>query len=145
MADPLIIGLLTDKRARLAGQIADLERQLAELRTSVMHLDATLLLFDPSATPATILPIGVRKGGLFDAGDITGMCMACVRESTDPISSREIALRLMRTKGMNMADKRLRHVVQSSVRNALLAYKRRGVLERIGTGWETRWRLRGSA
>ena len=38
MADPLIISMLSDKRARLAGQVADLERQAAELRASIMHL-----------------------------------------------------------------------------------------------------------
>jgi hypothetical protein len=144
MADPLVISILSDKRAGIAGQIADLERQAAELRASLMHLDATLLPFDPDAVPAAIPPRGVaRKNGLFGGGDISGACMAAIRESAGPVGSRETALRLMASKGLNTTDKKLRHAVQTSVRSALMAYRRRGVLESVGEGWTTRWRLAG--
>src|ERR1035441_5121762 len=56
MAEPLVIGLLSSKRAEIAGVIADLERQVAEQRAALLHLDATIRLFDPGARPETIRP-----------------------------------------------------------------------------------------
>ena len=64
----------------------------------------------------------------------------CKRNSA-PVSSRDVTLRLMASKGLNPKDKKLRDTVQNSVRSSLMGYRRRGVLEQVGTGWETRWRL----
>lgn len=141
MADPLVIGLLSNKRAEVAGIIADLERQISAQRAVLMHLDATIRLFDPNARPAMIRPKGVGRPSMFEPGDISGVCMAVIRESSTPVGSREIATQLMAAKGMAVSDGKLRREVQNCVRNALSAYRRRGILEAVGTGWDTRWRL----
>ena len=143
MAEPLITGLLSSKRAEVAGVIEDLERRLAAHRADLMHLDATICLFVPEARPDAIRPKGRVRASRFEPGDISAACMSAIREAAGPIGSREIATRLMAAKGLAVSDSKLRREVQNSVRNALSGYRRRGVLEAVGTGWDTRWRLAG--
>jgi hypothetical protein len=47
MAEPHVIGALRNKRAELDGMLRQLEQQLAQQRTNLAHVDATMRLFDP--------------------------------------------------------------------------------------------------
>lgn len=47
MADPLVITILRQKRAEVAGQIAALEKDIRARRVDLEHVDATLRLFAP--------------------------------------------------------------------------------------------------
>jgi hypothetical protein len=144
MADPHIIAALSRKRIEISRAIADLERQVTVQRALLAHVDATLMIFDPDmkleAVPSRRL---AQTIGRFATGDISGACMAAIREADGLVRSRDIALRLMGSYGMDAKDSKLRREVQASVRNALMGYRRRGVLESVGTGWDTRWRLAG--
>jgi hypothetical protein len=46
----------SNKRAELAGRLRQLEQQLAQQRTSLAHLDATMRLFDLDIRPNDIRP-----------------------------------------------------------------------------------------
>ena len=54
MAQSLVISALIEKRAEASGRIRDLEERTNQARADLAHVDATLLLFDPEAKPATI-------------------------------------------------------------------------------------------
>ena len=56
MGELHVIGALRNKRAELAGTLRQLEQQLAQQRESLVHLDATLRLFDPNIQPKDIRP-----------------------------------------------------------------------------------------
>ena len=45
------LAAIRERRAELAGEIKDLESRLRHLRESLVHVDATLRLFDPSTNP----------------------------------------------------------------------------------------------
>ncbi len=47
---------LVAKRAELAGQMLELEKQLEAIRSKLRHLDATILLFDPHHAVEAIKP-----------------------------------------------------------------------------------------
>ena len=47
MGEPHIISALKSKRAEIAGVVAELEKELAERRLVLQHVDATLRLFAP--------------------------------------------------------------------------------------------------
>ena len=63
MAELHVIAALRDKRSELAGMVIGLERQLAEHRASLMHVDATMRLFDPRFRPEDIHPRQQRTRG----------------------------------------------------------------------------------
>jgi hypothetical protein len=60
MADPHVISALRAKRAELAGLINSLERQLAQLRADLVHLDGVLPLLEPERDPTEIRPKQTR-------------------------------------------------------------------------------------
>jgi hypothetical protein len=57
MADPHVISALREKRAKVAGCIARLERQLDQHRADLSHIDGVLRLFEPDRDPEAIKPI----------------------------------------------------------------------------------------
>ena len=60
MAERHVIGALRTKRAELSGTLRQLEQQLAQQRTNLAHLDATMRLFDPEIRPKDIRPRQLR-------------------------------------------------------------------------------------
>ena len=41
------LAALRERRAEMSGEITSIERRLRDLRASLVHVDATLRLFDP--------------------------------------------------------------------------------------------------
>jgi hypothetical protein len=56
MADPHVVSALREKRAKVAGCIARLERQLDQHRADLSHIDGVLRLFEPDRDPEAIKP-----------------------------------------------------------------------------------------
>jgi hypothetical protein len=56
MAELHVVGALRNKRAELAGVVSQLEKQLAQQRMNLTHLDATMRLFDPQVRGNEIRP-----------------------------------------------------------------------------------------
>jgi hypothetical protein len=54
MSAPHVVYALREKRAELFGTMRQIEQQLAQYRSNLAHLDATMRLFDPDCT-------GLRK------------------------------------------------------------------------------------
>jgi hypothetical protein len=56
MGELHVTGQLRNKRAELAGTLRQLEQQLVQERENLVHLDATMRLFDPHIQPEDIRP-----------------------------------------------------------------------------------------
>jgi hypothetical protein len=56
MAELHIMSALRNKRAKMAGTVAQPEQQLVRQRADLTHLDATMRLFDPDIRPNEIRP-----------------------------------------------------------------------------------------
>lgn len=73
---------LKRKRATIAGEIQAGEKRLKALREALVHLDATLRLFDPDAEPGTIPPKRVhRKSNYFDGPELARLCNDTLRRA----------------------------------------------------------------
>ena len=51
-----VLSGLVEKRAELAGEIRQAEDRLEQLRSDILHLDATIRLIDPSYHTDAIVP-----------------------------------------------------------------------------------------
>lgn len=128
MADPHIISTLRQKRSETSGEIADTERRLASLREDLASLDRTLRIFDPSVIPATIKPRLKRKTpSRFRSGEMTRSLLTILRNATEPMTVREIAVQVARELSLNTEDQVGMRSVTANVRNAL-AHPRDGVV-----------------
>lgn len=126
-----------DKRAELAGQIEAAERRLRATHESLVHLDATLRLFDPSfrpervkaRRPPSVLPV---IPGLYR------YVLDALRMAPEPLSSREMARAVMERLAVPSSS-------LEAVDKAVSVYVRRQegrLLERMGDGRPARWRVR---
>jgi hypothetical protein len=140
MAEPHVIGALRNKRAELAGTLRQLEQQLAQQRTNVSHLDATIRLFDPNIRPKDIRSRLRRARNVwFRQGECLRLIYDELRESTPPMTTRELAERIMRAKSISAADDHQRELLRKTLLGSLNRAKE--TIERVETAGVVSWRL----
>jgi hypothetical protein len=136
---------MTKKRGEIILEIEQAERRVAELKTQLIHLDATLRIFRPDFA-AEGLPVKHRrptKCPYLEYGEITERAFDMLHEH-GAVSSADVAESLMRDKGL---DRKHDRVVRTDfVRRVTLQMReqvRRGLVERIGgRGPKSQWRLK---
>ena len=146
MAETHVVSALTAKRAELAGEIQAAEKQIAQLRANLVHLDATLRLFDSNADPEAIpTKRPYRRRKWFADGELPRRILDMLRGSPKPLSVTEIASLVMAQKGLDGGDR----ATLLLIRKCAQSYLRRqsGVLvEPAGRkGRDGLWRVRAIA
>src|SRR5436309_236300 len=90
--DRYALSALRSRRATIAAEIEDLERQLRHRKESLVHVDATLRLLDDTinveAIPNKRLP---RRVKLFRQGELGRMILGALRDGGGVLSVAEIA------------------------------------------------------
>jgi hypothetical protein len=133
---PLLI-----KRQEVASQIAQLERQLAGLRSDLMHIDHTLRLIDPAYIPGRKKPrVQFSSVGYFDRGDLSRRIYDALRLSPT-ITASELADKAMADK--QLTDARVRTSFVSRFLSRLSQMAKEGQLVRVReeNGFSVSWRL----
>lgn len=144
MAEPHVVTALVKKRAEMAGEIEAAEQRVDQLRADLIHLDATLRLFDPEALPETIPPKHPRpaRADWFGRGELARRIFDALRDAERALCPREIALRAMQAKGFDPDDKMLAAAFTKRVDQALQRLRREGRVSReSGPGQTMVWRV----
>jgi hypothetical protein len=140
MAEPHVIGALRSKRSELAGIVVSLEQQLVQRRASLMHIDATMRLFDPDLRPEEIRPRRRRACNVwFRPGECLRLIYDVLRDTPEPLTTRELAERIVEVKSISVADDRQRALIQKTILASL--YRAKATIERIDTAGVARWRV----
>jgi hypothetical protein len=140
MAELHVIGALRNKRAELAGMLRQLEQQLVQKRADLAHVDATMRLFDPDIRPKDIRPKPPReRNAWFRQGECLRLIYDELREATQPVTTREIAERIMRVKAIPAADDQRRERVQKTLLASLNRAKQ--TIARVEIAGVVRWQL----
>jgi hypothetical protein len=142
MRDTYAILALRRKRAYLAGEIAQAERQLADKYRALKTLDATIQLFAPATNPELIPAIRpTRRGLFFRKGEQMRLCLAALRETGQPMSARQVAEHAMRAKGLPTDNEAIVGSVRVQIRVALGRLEDRGLVVRIISAPDAWWAL----
>jgi len=140
MGELHIISALWNKRAELAGTLRQLEQQLVQRREDLAHLDATMRLFDPNVRPKDIRPRRPRVRNVwFRPGECLRLIYDELREAPQPVTTRDLAERIMRVKAIPAADNSRRELVQKTLLASLNRAKQ--TIARVETGGVVSWRL----
>jgi|SRR5208337_2406409 len=140
MAELHVVGALRNKRAELAGLVGQLEKQLVQQRANLTHLDATMRLFDPDIRPQEIRPKQQReRRAWFRQGECLRLIYDELRDAAQPVTTRELAERIMRLKAMPTTDDRRRELVQKTLLGSLNWAK--ATIARVETAGVVSWRL----
>ena len=140
MAELHVIGALRNKRAELAGVLCQLEQQLVQQRADLAHVDATMRLFDPDIRPNDIRPKQPwARNAWFRPGECLRLIYDELREATQPLTTRDLAERIMRLKAISAADDQRRERIQKTLLGSLNRAKQ--TIARIEIAGVVSWRL----
>jgi hypothetical protein len=140
MAEPHVIGALSNKRAELAGLVSQLERQLAQQQANLAHLDATMRLFNPDIQPNRIRPKQPRARSVwFRPGECLRLIYDELREAAQPMTTHPLAERIIHVKALPIADDRQRALVQKTMLGSLNRAKE--TIVRVEAAGVVSWRL----
>lgn len=130
---------LKHKRATIASEIVQLERQLRHRKEMLVHVDATLRILDPSveveAIPNKRPPQRIK---LFRQGELGRMIIDAIRRAGGEASLYDIVTALLAAGGHG---EEARKTVAPRVRGNLAYLARQGKVVKEGEGRAASWRL----
>ena len=137
-----VVSGLIAKRRELAGIIDQLQRQLDQHRADLTHIDGVLRVLAADLDPETIRPKrAYRRNRYFARNELSRLCLGVLRTAAEPMSTDEIAGRVIATKGFDAGDTILRAAIRDQIGDIVKRLHRRGEVESIGRGRATRWKL----
>jgi hypothetical protein len=137
MSESHVVSALRAKRAEIGRRVHAVEKQLKLLRASLARIDAVLPLFKKEAAddPDSILARPLhRRSRYFASGEVQHRCREALRKADKPLSSKEIAVILMASKGLSKDDPQIRRYVADSVLPVLRRLGQRGFAKKTGNG-----------
>ncbi len=97
-------------------------------------------LFDPDIRPQEIRPKQQReRGAWFRPGECLRLIYDELRDAPQPVTTRELAVRIMRVKAMPTSDDRRRELIQKTILGSLNRAKE--TIARIETAGVVSWQL----
>lgn len=129
MGEPNIIRTLTTKRNAIERAIEGYQKQIELCRRDLAHINATLVVF-ASPERRTQFPVYMDTLRLFKRREIGTLCKAALA-AEGPLDTRELALRVIRAKGLDEADNLLRRSIAFRIVQALSLQAKRGTLTKM--------------
>lgn len=130
MADPQILSTLRKKRNEIEGTIAAYEKRIEAARHGLAAVAATIRLFELTGEPQEF-PAYAATGRLRRRGEMVAVCRAALA-AEGPLDTRELAVRVLRAKGLDQGDKVLRQTVTFKIVQALSMAAKRGTIGEAG-------------
>ena len=136
------LAALKDKRATIASEIVQLERQLRHRKEMLVHVDATLRLLDPELHVEGIPPKRAPKHiNLFRQGELGRLILGALREAQRPLHASEIVGHIIKIGGHGESA---RYALSQRVRSNLAYLERRGVIAKLGDRTSAKWELKAN-
>ena len=143
MTETHVVSALRAKRAEISGYIHELEKKIGRLRASLLHVDASLVLFSPGTNPDVIQPKRpYRRTRYFAARELSRRCLDTLREANPtPMTTTQIAVIIMLAKGYPADDEALKTIVSEMVIAVLRRLCKDGSVVKSGTSRNAQWSL----
>jgi hypothetical protein len=142
MTDYVLTGL-TKRRAELAGEIERTHEALRKMVTDLEALDATIHLFAPDMPVEAIKPKSFRPPKDWaNRGEMSRVILSVLRQASEPLTTRDIALELLVTRALDKNDQKLLRLMTKRVGVALRGQKDSGrVRDTQGPGQYKLWEI----
>ena len=126
--------------ARLAAELERPKRIVALVRADIEHVAAVILMLEPAFDLSTIAPrTRYKRNPLFKRGECFRSAVDVLRRAEGPLTSKEVAMRMLHAKGIAEPDRLIvRHMV-GAVHVSFLNHRGRTVMAREGK--PVRWSL----
>jgi len=125
MAELQIVNTLRSKRDELERIIGSYEKAIESARRDLAHVNATVQLFERDGV-ANGYPSKMSIIRVFRRGEIFAICKIALAQAPAGMDTRDLALAVLRVKGMDTQDAVLRKAVAYSIINVMRQQFRRG-------------------
>ncbi len=126
MENEHVISGLLRKRAAIAGELGAALDQVRQLTIDLDSVDSTLRLFQPDIELPEIKAKPLPPRHMAFKGEVTRLILDILREARTGLVSTEIAIRMMRYRGLNSNDTKLMRTVMKRVNAALRHMRKTG-------------------
>src|ERR1700744_4979987 len=139
----LVLSGLVKRRAQLAGDIENPHEALRKMVLDLESLDATIVQFDPDFQVETIRPKAFRPPKDWaNRGQMARLILSTLRQASEPLTTRDIALQLLIERALDKSDQRLLRLMTKRVGVALRGQRENGVVRcDQGPGQYMLWRI----
>lgn len=143
-AFPHVVTALIAKRAELAGQIENAQTEVVRLTVELDHIEASLRIFKPDLDIDGIAPRPVPPAHHAFRGEVSRILLESLRAADRPLSTTELTERVMRERGLNTKDVKLKRTMGRRIGASLNHWRRvRGALESLrGPGQVLYWQIK---
>ncbi len=143
MSDEYVVNGLVKRRAEIAGEIENTQKKLGDLVEDLAQLDAVILQFDPSYEIKSIVPKAWRPPEHWSKrGEMSRVILGIMRQATEPLTTRDIALQLLTERALDKNDKALVRLMTKRVAVSLRGYRESGHIRSMqGPGQYNLWEL----
>jgi hypothetical protein len=128
MSEHVISGLMK-RRAELAGQIEGLQIRLRQLLSDIDNIDATLRIFEPEIDLEEIKPKPLPPRFPAYKGETARIVLTALRQTVGKLTTRDLTLRVMTERGLNLKDKKLMGEMAKRTGACLEQYRNRGLIK----------------
>jgi len=142
MKNEYVLAGLIRKRAEIAGELEEAQGRVRKLMVALDSVDATIRLFAPDLNTTEIRPkpLPPRHGAF--RGEAARTILDALREAGEPLTTKDLALRSMMARGLDVADPDLVLMVRKRVGAGLRHLRERGVVQsQAGKDGSVWWRL----
>ena len=139
---PNTLSGLIEKRREIAGQIEHHQRIVNELVIDLDHVDHAIRLFNPDCDVTLAQPkqFPPRHGAF--RGEMQRFVLGALRAATAPLTSLEIAIEVVKGRGLDPNDPRAVSLIRKRVGACLFHLKAKGLARDVAAtagpykGWE---------
>jgi hypothetical protein len=131
MENEHVLGGLTRKRGELAGQIEHTQALLRKLVTELDTIDAAIRLFDPKADLGSIKQRLYPPRHQAFRGEMMRHVMGALRIATEPVTSLDITLAVMKGRGLNPDDLEFVRTIRKRVAACMWRLKKNGAVREV--------------
>jgi hypothetical protein len=136
------ISALIRKRAEIAGRIEHLQDELRQAVIDLDNVDHTIHLFDPTIELHEIKSRPVPPRHQAFKGEVTRIVLATLRNAKRPVTTAEIARRVMAERGLDTGNARLVKTMQKRTAACLRHWRNRGIAAKSpGPGQFVLWEI----
>jgi len=120
------VATLTRKREEITAAIANYEKRLTQARADLAHINAAITIFEASGGREQFAPyVDVHR--LLARGEAITICKAALEHG--PLNTRQLALKVMEAKGLDVTDKVLAKSIAARLIHALRQQHARGKID----------------
>ncbi|PNE13010.1 MAG: hypothetical protein CR217_00600 [Beijerinckiaceae bacterium] len=131
MAESSTVTALRSKRDELERIISSYETAITVAKRDLAHVNATLELFERHGA-AAVYPSRLSIVRMFKRGEIFELCKTALSVSPQCLDTRELALYVIRAKGMDENDTILRKAIGFRIVQIMLRQRARGRIATAG-------------